>query len=353
MDKFICVRIVQANALDLSLFQFDYDLTFAAFFMNADRTIYGRYGSRSDAREAEREISLEGFAAAMRGALALHEAYPANKAALAGKQPKPVKITRPEEYASLKHYRPKLDYAGKVVESCMHCHQIRDAERQVLRSENKPLPSNEMYPYPLPDAVGMSLDPATAATVDNVERGSAAAASGFLTGDAITTLAGQPVLSMADVQWVLHHAKDADRIPAVVKRGERNMPLNLILPNGWRKNSSIQWRVSTWMLRRDNFGGMYPVDMTDEERRAAGLAQNVMALRLQHVGQYGEHAVAKRAGFVKDDIITSFDGQTKRMTETELHAYVMDKRRPGDKVAVTIRRGNRTMNLTLPLPKPN
>ena len=48
MDRFVCVRLVQANAMDLTLFQFDYDLTFAAFFLNADRTIYGRYGSRSD-----------------------------------------------------------------------------------------------------------------------------------------------------------------------------------------------------------------------------------------------------------------------------------------------------------------
>jgi hypothetical protein len=47
MKQFVCVRIVQANALDLALFQFDFDLTFAAFFMNADKTIYGRYGTRS------------------------------------------------------------------------------------------------------------------------------------------------------------------------------------------------------------------------------------------------------------------------------------------------------------------
>src|SRR3989442_14557967 len=60
MDKFVCVRVVQANALDLALFQFDYDLTFAAFFVNADRTIYGRYGSRSDRKDATKDISIEG-----------------------------------------------------------------------------------------------------------------------------------------------------------------------------------------------------------------------------------------------------------------------------------------------------
>ena len=57
MGRFVCVRLVQANAMDLTLFQFDYDLTFAAFFMNADRTIYGRYGSRS-ARNPSSDISF-------------------------------------------------------------------------------------------------------------------------------------------------------------------------------------------------------------------------------------------------------------------------------------------------------
>ena len=37
MDEFICVRIPMANAMDLAQFQFDYDLSFTAFFMNADK----------------------------------------------------------------------------------------------------------------------------------------------------------------------------------------------------------------------------------------------------------------------------------------------------------------------------
>lgn len=39
LDKFVCVRIVQTNGMDLSLFQFDYDQSWAAFFMNADTTV--------------------------------------------------------------------------------------------------------------------------------------------------------------------------------------------------------------------------------------------------------------------------------------------------------------------------
>ena len=61
MDQFVCVRLVQANRLDLTKFQFDYDLTFSVFFMNPDGTIYGRYGTRSSRKEANRELSGNGL----------------------------------------------------------------------------------------------------------------------------------------------------------------------------------------------------------------------------------------------------------------------------------------------------
>src|ERR1044071_6075824 len=102
MDKFISVRLVQANAIDLTLFQFDYDLTFAVFFMNADRTIYGRYGSRSERKDATRDISIEGFRQALAAALELHKHFPSNKASLAGKQPRPARVKTPDGYPSLR-----------------------------------------------------------------------------------------------------------------------------------------------------------------------------------------------------------------------------------------------------------
>ena len=49
MERFVCVRIVQAWGLDLSLFQFDWRQTWMVFLMNSDRALYGRY----DARQAD------------------------------------------------------------------------------------------------------------------------------------------------------------------------------------------------------------------------------------------------------------------------------------------------------------
>ena len=50
----------------------------------------------------------------------------------------------------------------------------------------------------------MKLDPLAAAQVETVTPGSAAETAGFRAGDRLLTLAGQPLLSIADVQWVLH-----------------------------------------------------------------------------------------------------------------------------------------------------
>src|SRR5215470_17446400 len=43
LEKFVCVRVINANALDLSRFQFDFDLSFTTIIFNGDGTIYGRY----------------------------------------------------------------------------------------------------------------------------------------------------------------------------------------------------------------------------------------------------------------------------------------------------------------------
>src|SRR6185436_7349973 len=85
LDQFVCVRIIDANALDLNLFQVDYDLSFSTVFFNGDGTVYGRYGSWRHQKDPQ-DKTTAGFKKAMEGALALHRKFPANKAELAGKQ---------------------------------------------------------------------------------------------------------------------------------------------------------------------------------------------------------------------------------------------------------------------------
>ncbi len=336
--------------MDLTLFQFDFDLTFAIFFMNADKTIYGRYGTRSERQDANKEISLEGLRETMDAVLTLHQKYPASKEWLAGKEPARQEYKTPEDYPALRDkYKAELEYGSpQVVQSCMHCHQIRDAERQVYREARKPIPDEVLFPWPMPDVVGLSMDPQQRAAVASVARDSAAKRAGFQAGDELVVLGGQAIVSTADIQWVLHNARSSDEIKAIIKRDGTPMSLTLRLDEGWRRKADISWRVTTWDLRRMATGGLKLDDVVDEVRENAGLDASRLALLVEHVGQYGPHAAAKRAGFLKGDVIVELDGTTDRMTETGLLAYVLQKRTAGKSVPVTVLRDGKEVKLMLP-----
>jgi hypothetical protein len=346
LDKFVPVRIVHANGLDLSLFQYDYDQSWAAFFLNADMTIYGRYGTRSHERESKDDVSLEGFAKALTGALELHTQFPKHKAALAAKRGPDSDVKVPEQFPSLKgKYGSKLDYEGKVVQSCIHCHQVGEALRLVARSSGKPLSDKVLYPYPNPKALGLVLDPKERAKVKELTVGSSAEQAGFRVGDEITTLAGQPILSIADVQWVLHHAGDTATIAADVLRDGQPKSLTLTLTHGWRKRDDISWRATSWDLRRITLGGMRLESLPDDQRQELKIPAGELALRAKWVGQYNEHAVAKRAGFLKDDIILAIDGDRAPITESSLMTKFIQTKRTGDKVTMSVLRGGQRLEL--------
>src|SRR5262249_50897612 len=151
------------------------------------------------------DVSIEGLANALRGALELHTHYPANQAALSGKRGPAPEVPTPEKFPAFHdRYGPKLNYEGNVVQSCIHCHQIGDAVRDLSRGRRQPIPERVLFPSPHPKALGLILDPKQSATILRVEDSSPAAAAGFRAGDEILTLDRQPLLSIADVQWVLH-----------------------------------------------------------------------------------------------------------------------------------------------------
>src|SRR6266545_1416368 len=182
LEKFVRVRVVSTNGLDLSLFQFDYDQSFAVFFLNADGTVYGRFGTRSHRTNWVGDVSLDGLAKAMEGALALHAEYPKNKETLAAKiGPKPL-FSVPEKFPSLGKYKSGLDYQGNVVQSCIHCHQVGDAIKTAYRAKKEPMPEDVLFPYPHPKALGLILDPKERATVKAVEKDSVAEKSGLKAG---------------------------------------------------------------------------------------------------------------------------------------------------------------------------
>lgn len=333
--EFITVRLVKCNGLDLSLFQFDSDLTFAVFFFNADRTLYARYGTRSQ-HDADKDVSLQGLAATMRNVLTLHQNYPANAAMLARKQPVSIDQSTPEDFASLSHFKPNLDYQGETAKGCIHCHQIRDAKRFDLRKQNKPIPDSLLFPYPTPQTIGLEFDKLTRSTVFVIAN-SAAEAAGLKNGDEIDSFNQQQIASEADLRWALDQMRSDQSVAVVVNRDGRQVELQLQFPDNWRISDDISWRPTTWELRRMATGGMVlktPSEEILKGLKPMGIVPPQMALVVDHVGQYGEHARAKNAGIQKGDIILKFDGRADFQSESELVAYALQQKQPGDEVSI-------------------
>ncbi len=341
-ESFVRLRIVGTNGLDLSLFQFDTDQSFAAFLFNSDGTLYGRYGTRSDRTEWKDDVSVEGLGKALEAALELHRNYPSNKAILTGKQADKPLFASPEKIPSLANrYTDKLDYEGDTVKSCIHCHMIGEGLKAHFRTEQGKIPETMLFSYPHPKTIGLILDPTECATIKIVAKGSVGDECGFQSGDRILSMASQPILSIADVQWVLHHVPaEGGTVKATIERGNQPMELTLNLPLSWRSKEDISWRASSWNFRQMGLGGMALKPCPPEERMELGVVDGQMALMIQHVGAFAPHDRAKKAGLQKGDVLIEYDGHKDLLRETDLLAHSINHVEVGRAVQVRIRRGS-------------
>lgn len=349
LDQFVCVRVINANALDLSRFQFDFDLSFSTLIFNGDGTLYGRYGSWTHQKDP-REETTDGFRKSLETALEIHKAYPSNKESLAGKQPGPSSYKTPIEMPTLQgKYSRNLDWEGTVVQSCVHCHQIGDALRAGYRTKGDRLPSNLVYPFPGSEAIGVDLAVDQVARIKRVAPGSAADKTGLRAGDDIVSLDGQRLVSNADLSWALHNAPDTASLKTVVQRDGKTLQLTLTLAEGWRRHADISRRVGTWSMRAMALGGMLLEELSETDRETRGLKKDQLALRAKHVGEYGEHAAAKKAGFKKDDVLVEIESSTARQSESELIGRMLRDHKPGEAIKAVVLRGNDRIELAWPI----
>ncbi|MBI4600979.1 MAG: PDZ domain-containing protein [Planctomycetes bacterium] len=348
------MRAVQMHGVDLGPFQFQGQLTWAAVFLNVDGTIYGRYGSRGERHgrtENEKDISVEGLKLAAAAALEIHKGYPANAASLAGKRgPAPLART-PERLpaAPPEEARP----AGPRHHGCIHCHQVQDWELMSVWESSRPVPDRLLWPHPMPDVLGLSLDPRERATVSSVAEGSPARRAGFQPGDKVVAAAGQPVISIADMQWVLHQAPEPSSLPVEVERAGGRARLELTLAEGWRRGGNFADSLSLGWTVRMFVAGMKCDSLGLEEKRRLGLTEGALALRIDEITPdfvKRRNRWAAQAGLRKGDVIVDVDGRRASMTESQLLAYIVQRKSPGQRLDLTYLRGGerRTVKLDLP-----
>ena len=151
------------------------------------------------------------------------------------------------------------------------------------------------------------------------------------------------MLSIADVQWVLHQAADADELTAEIRRDGKAMALSLKLTDGWRRRTSISWRITTAELRRKFLDGIEYRDLSPEDRNARGLAAEVLALK-------AARGVSRYTGAIRrGDVVIAVDGDHTHMSEGDLIAYFVQAKQQGDEVTFSILRGEDQVQVNVPV----
>lgn len=346
-EQFVAVRQVEMKGVDLSQFQFDYDLNWAAMFLNADGTVYARYGTQSE-EGADAYNSVESLLATMKRVLDLHEDYPANRVQLVGKR------------GEKRPYRTALEMPGlpnrerfrqqTELNNCIHCHNIHDAE--MLGAYDAGTYSLDLlWRYPYPQNIGVEVDRDHGRRIERVAKGSAWEAAGVQQGDEVHAVEGQVITSIADIQWALHNL-DAERrqVQVVVHREGKPIGVTVPLREGWRK-TDISWRGSLWStpprLR------IWLPEPDENEARRHGLPDGTPAVvaRWINTGEEGGR-VAAQAGLQTGDLIIEVDGKpVPRGGGAAFSTFVKLNYRPGQELPLTVLRDGKRVKINVPLVK--
>ncbi|MFM7055449.1 MAG: Trx7/PDZ domain-containing (seleno)protein [Planctomycetota bacterium] len=338
-NRFISVRQVEMKNVDLTQFQFDYDLNWAALFLNADGTVYARYGTQS-AEGSDAYNSIDGLLATMHRVLELHSQYPANRRELSDKRGKPRAVSDALQHPGL---RNPAKYAQQTTRSnCIHCHNIHDAEHFHALRQGQWNPAL-LWKYPLPDQLGLQIDRTSGIRISSVTPGSAAATAGLAPGEDILRVNGQRITSIADFQWALHEVPDDNALITV--QTTQTGPRQLRPASGWRQ-SDFSWRGSMWNAPPRL--QVWLPELTPDQSAKLGLPAGDSALEVRWINLEGPGGRQAQAdGLREKDIVTELDGKPIRMNSRQFNAHLKLHYRVGDRLPLTVLRDGRRLQLSL------
>lgn len=347
-EHFVPVRQVEMEGVDLTQFQFDHDLNWAAVFIHPDGTVLARYGTQS-AEGADAYNSVEGLLATMERVLALYEDYPDNRELFEGKKPEQKPYRTALEMPGLEN--PERFETSTTRESCIHCHNIHDAENfhafetGTLTDENGDLNDDLVFRYPYPDNVGLSIDPASGVEIAKIIDGSPAADAGFEAGEEIVTMNGQAITSIADMQWVLHHIPAAGGEVTIV--GSESGEHTLALEEGW-KEYDISWRASMWSMPPRLH--IWMPELAEDRERELDLGEDETAFEVRWINQGEESGrAAQEAGLREGDVVVALNGEPIELGPAQFMAHIKLNFKVGDELTFTIVRDGRRRDIVIPL----
>ncbi len=340
-EKFIAVRQVEMKGVDLNQFEFDFDLSWAAMFLHPDGTVYARYGTQS-AAGPDAYNSTEGLLNTMQRVLELHADYPANRAQFEGKRsPRKPYVTALE----MPGLPRKEQYRGPTTwQNCIHCHNIHDALHFAAQAAGN-FDIDLLYRYPLPDNVGLVIDPQDGVRIAKVIPNTPAARAGFQPGEKVLRIDGQAITSIADMQWALNPLPNADSEVSI--EGSRSGKRTVKLVAGW-KASDFSWRGSIWSVSPRL--KIWLPEATEEQRRQLKLESDHAAFQVRYIADEPAGRAARAAGLQVGDFIVALDGKPiQPMTSPQFNAYIKLRYKVGDRLPVTIVRGHARRDIQIQL----
>jgi hypothetical protein len=333
--EFFCVVVKDMRGVDLSLFEFDYDETWAAFLMNARGRVYARVFGRDHTSPLSHR-SLEGLVRTLRRALEIHR----TEAARDPDPPPVVPWKRIDDVPSFRKWRRPAD--------CAHCHNVQeDLRRQEY--EDGTWRRERIWTWPPPENLGLSPDRNDPARLREVASGSAADRAGLRAGDRIRRVGGTATVGPGDLFLALQRAPETGELAVAYARDGREEEARVRLEAGWRR-ADLSWRASLALARPDP--GMNVRDLDPPEKRPMGLAEDALAVRVQAIVKGG---AAQWAGLEKGDILVWLAaGESVLSTavnDRRLQAWFRTECLPGDRVRVALLRGGARREAVLELPK--
>lgn len=319
------------NGVDLARFEFDYDTTWQAFFLDAELNVYSRYGGR-DETSPDGRLSKESLLTTMREVLEVHERRLSQGGSDGDFHPTPRMHATPEDIPLLK--------AGH--QGCVHCHQVQ--EYRILQAfHDRKFSREQLFGYPLPENLGIRFDREHGHRVAGLIESSAAARAGVEPGDVVIQAGRVPVRSEQDLRWALHRTAEGERPALTVVRGsgegERRLQIELALEPGWRQ-TELGWRKSLRSMPLPLGFLAYPLGR--EERREGGFPEDCMLIKVVSLRGRG---LAENLGLKKGDLITALAGRSSPRTFDELKSDLLRRYAPGDTVQVSVLREGKTLTL--------
>lgn len=340
-DKFVAVRQVEMKGVDLTQFQFDHDLNWAGMFLNADGTVYARYGTQS-AEGADAYNSVKGLVATMERVLELHADYPSNKAMFEDKIPPAKEWKTAMDMPTL---YPKLREGGQTTRSnCIHCHNIHDAENELWQKQGSI--TDRLWRYPLPGNIGLTLDVRDGRTVKSVIPESAASKADVAVGKVLETANGQAISSIADLQWVLHPLENlpGEKIELQFTDGTE---AEILTGDDWKK-SDVSWRGSLWTVSPKLRIWAPPLKEGERKKKNITSSDGALLVKFINRGTLGGKAAVK-AGLKQGDVIVKLEGKPIPNDNAAFNAFIKLNYKVGQSVELTVLRNGKEQEVILPL----